>query len=237
MFEQLWGPNGVIALGAIISIVGTIWAANQDSAVQTELARKSDEIAVLTQKNSDLIVKEALAAATGGDSWVYLEPQLNKDQKTLFLTFRFVGQYPLLDVVLWKNEQRMIVKSPTEFEFKGSNLIKEPKYTLYPFMSPSNYGTVDLSMLENARDGIHLEYSFFSRNGQVHQDIYVRKEGDHWSLAYKVIHEMVDIESKPFGRRTRSLIKKVDPTFPIHELRNSGSGPGTWTYNDFEATK
>ncbi|CAK1722372.1 hypothetical protein F0248_02365 [Vibrio crassostreae] len=50
--QSLWGPSGLILLGAIFGAIGAFWSAHQQSTINDELSAKSGQIVGLTERIS-----------------------------------------------------------------------------------------------------------------------------------------------------------------------------------------
>ena len=92
-----YGPVVLSIVGGLFVLIVGAWSLLQQVArdreiagLQRQLAAKSDEIASLT--------RDSLAAVTGGESFVYLQPLRKQGRVTYFI--RQTGSHPTFDVVV-----------------------------------------------------------------------------------------------------------------------------------------
>lgn len=85
----IFGPAGLILLGAVISGVGAFWAAFQQVGFERELRVRSDKIAELSQ--------DAVHSVTGGESFCYFEFMDSEPGKGELLAIH-KGSHPIYDV-------------------------------------------------------------------------------------------------------------------------------------------
>jgi hypothetical protein len=97
-------PGAVAFIGAVLLVVGALWAFQRQAAKSEELARKSEQIAdlnrKLAEKNDEIavLVRNAAAAVTGGNTYAYLEPLRYPSGMAFFI--RQSGGAPTFDVVV-----------------------------------------------------------------------------------------------------------------------------------------
>jgi len=91
MIQSLWGPSGLILLGAVLSAIGALWSSQQQGEFERHLREKSDEIAALN--------KEVVNLVTGGKSFCYMTvSNINPQSNVGLLTFVHSGEHPMFNV-------------------------------------------------------------------------------------------------------------------------------------------
>lgn len=192
ILQTLWGPPGLILLGAILSAIGALWVSQQKAQFERELRTKSDEIAELN--------KEIVKSVIGGDSFCYLtigsvDPQSNVG----LLVVIHQGEHPIYDVnarIVDLQEFEKIKKNLDIHNFRQAdtniqlgNMIKGTASMLGTF--PLGSGT--------QRD---FNIFFSARNGIFTQLLRMRKIGNKWIYATKV------------ERQEKVIFEKIDQGFP-----------------------
>ncbi len=72
LWNLIFGPQGLILLGGIITLIGAFWSANRDLNTEHELNEKNEIIIQKTEKISELNDK-IVNVLTGGDSFPFVE--------------------------------------------------------------------------------------------------------------------------------------------------------------------
>lgn len=91
MLQMLWGPSGLILLGAFLSAIGALWASQQQGEFERHLREKSEEIAQLNREVVNLV--------TGGKSFCYMAvSSINPQSNIGLLTFVHSGEHPMFNV-------------------------------------------------------------------------------------------------------------------------------------------
>lgn len=91
MLQMLWGPSGLILLGAFLSAIGALWASQQQGEFERHLRVKSEEIAQLNREVVNLV--------TGGKSFCYMAvSSINPESNIGLLTFVHSGDHPMFNV-------------------------------------------------------------------------------------------------------------------------------------------
>ena len=102
-------PAIVVCFGAMLSAIGAVWLAMNQSNDDRILREKSEEIAALAKQNATLaqenaaVNKELVSLLTGGDSYCYLLPGFNvagdaARRGHADIEVLHSGKYPLYDV-------------------------------------------------------------------------------------------------------------------------------------------
>lgn len=173
MKEALFGPPGLILLGAVISAVGALWAASQQASFERELRARSDEVVKLTQT--------ALYSVTGGNSFCYFHfmdraPGLGE------LIVVPPKEYPLYDVAARVVDlDRVNAAKSHEDRMNALAGINVPVGNLTPGFSRS---VIAWKLLDPNQ--LRLNVFYVARNGgstQLYRRVRVK---DGWALAIKV---------------------------------------------------
>jgi hypothetical protein len=201
ILQILWGPAGLILLGAILSAIGALWAFQQKASFERELRVKSDEIAELN--------KEIVKSVIGGDSFCYLtimslDPRTNSG----ILTVIHQGDHPIYDVTariadLQKMEvleEKMKATGSNILDFqevmKANTIIQIGNMAKGPSASPIG----PFSLGTGIERGFNIFFS--ARNGVFTQLLRMKKINDKWINAAKV------------ERDGKVLFEKIDSDFP-----------------------
>lgn len=223
---SLWGPNGVILLGALISALGVVWASNSQSKVNdtlqekstliltqsVELKSKSDEI---DQKNSEILEKTKLLAeksdeivdlnkellnySTGGDSYPIAQI-IDLDNNTnsgLLAVHNSSEEYPLFNLRVRVYDLDSKVARTKENMFGDDKIFDSD---MIPASSSHLEGNANLG--SNHIKNFTIQSS--ARNGQFVQTLKLRKVEGVWRSAIKI--------TKIDGQL---LYEEVDEKYPL----------------------
>lgn len=233
LIEMSWLPIFLTGLGTLLALTGTILSSCQQNKLQDQLKNKTEQIVTLTNQNSEKIQNEVLNAVTGGSSIYFFTPSLSVEQKKVTLLNEFKGDYPLFDVSLSIEKFRYTILGPQQAEYKKVGSTEWITIgTVHPAKNIEYFREIDLNELVNEQDGYHYFFSFKSRNGITEEDLYIRKEGAHFSMAYKVTRDSFTYKKSNPGNswqlgKTEKIIKKIDAGFPSSELP-TGGGDSHW---------
>jgi len=228
LIEVSWLPIVLTGLGTLLALAGTILSSFQQNTLQDQLKNKTEQIVSLTNQNAEKIQNEVLNAVIGGNSLYFFTPHLSHEQKKLMLLNEFKGDYPLFDVSLSIEKFRYKTIGPQQAKYEKIGATEWLNLgTIHPAKNLEYFRDIDLSELVNEQDGYHYFLSFKSRNGIAEEDIYIRKEGTHYSVAYKVIRHTFSYKNLTLGNPSQlgqieKVVKKVDANFPSHELPTGG---------------
>ncbi|CAK2012782.1 conserved hypothetical protein [Vibrio crassostreae] len=226
--QTLWGPNGVILLGALISAIGALWASNSQTKVNDVLQEKSTIILtqsnelrlksdVITQKNSEILDRttelaaksdeianlnrELLNYSTGGNSYPIAQI-IDLDNNTnsgLLAVHNSSNEYPLFNLRV-----RVYDWDSKEVRTK-ENMFGDDKIfdsDMIPASSSHVEGNAKLG--SNSIKNFTIQSS--ARNGQFLQTLKLRKVEGIWRSVTKV--------TKIDGQE---LYKQVDKKYPLDE--------------------
>ena len=192
MLQILWGPSGLILLGAFLSATGALWASQQQGEFERHLREKSEEIAQLNREVANLV--------TGGNSFCYMAVStINPESNIGLLSFIHNGDHPMFNVAarivdleefdklkdhinIHNFQQADINMSIGDFS-KGAALVRGP--------FPLGKG--------NKRD---FNIFFSARNGWFNQLLRFRKVDGHWAQATRV------------ERDGEILYERIDDNYP-----------------------
>lgn len=199
ILEFPWVPIFLTGLGTLLVLAGTILSNYQQSKLQDQLLIKTEQIVNLTNRNTEKIQDEVLNAVIGGNSLYFFIPSLLENKKLILLN-EFKGDYPLFDVSLSIEKFRLKQLGPQLFKYEKEGSTEWLNLgTIHPAKSLEYFRDVELNQLTNDQDGYHYFFSFKSRNGIVEEDVYIRKEGAQFSIAYKVIRHTFTYKNSPQG--------------------------------------
>ena len=184
-------PATLIAIGAILTVIGAFWSNRQQTASERSLREKSEEIIRLNQEINNSII--------GGDSFCYVSvfgPMPETDTGKFMLVHE--GEYNLYDLTVivkdlekmgkifrQKNNTATIAElSSTETTIPVSNLLG----SLIPSLSWS-LCSFDFSNSDTQRFTFH----FIARNGDFQQDLRARKINGEWLVATRVVRDEKEI--------------------------------------------
>jgi hypothetical protein len=178
-----WLPIVLTGLGTLLALAGTILSSFQQNTLQEQLQNKTEQIVAITNQSTEKLQNEVLNAVIGGTSLYFFTPFLSLETKTLSLLNEFKGNYPLYDVSLSIEKFRYRVTGPGQAKYEK---VGQPEWvnlgTIHPAKNFETFRDIDHAELTNAQDGLYYFLSFRSRNGISEEDIYVRKEGEQYSI-------------------------------------------------------
>lgn len=191
MLQLLWGPAGLIFLGAFLAALGALWASQQQVKFERDLRAKSDEIADLNREIANLV--------TGGDSFCYVTiASINPNANRGILTVVHQGDYSTFDI----NVRMVDLQKSREIKDYTLNALKQAQTTLQIGSlikgTALAVGPFDLGSSPE-RD---FNIFFIARNSQFTQFLRLRKIDDKWVTATKV------------ERDGKIIFEKVDEGFP-----------------------
>lgn len=178
--ESIPTPAIVVAIGAVIAVIGAFWASVEQSRSQKQLSGKNEEIANLNRQIAQTI--------TGGDSYCYVEFSHNAGFDYPFLKLIQVGDYPLYDI-------SVVVRDLDDYEYRkeGNPTIEDLEKAEFSFptrnLSPGDQ--VNLYRLPISASETKKRYEIFiaSRNGTVKEFVRLEKIQNKWKIAMKVQRE------------------------------------------------
>jgi|LQYC01.1.fsa_nt_gi hypothetical protein len=192
LLQTLWTPTGFLILGAILTTIGAVLAAQQKAAFERELRIKSDEIATLN--------KEIVKILRSDGSFCYLTiGNLDTNTNVGLLMVVHQGEYPihnvnarLVDLQEFekiKNKMNIYNFTQSDTNIPIGSMIKNTSSTL---------GRFDLGKSSN-RD---FNIFFSANNGLFTELLRLRKVDGKWLSAIKVQKE------------GKVIFEKIDSNFP-----------------------
>ncbi|HMS83656.1 MAG TPA: hypothetical protein PKD12_08400 [Nitrospira sp.] len=177
----------LIFLGATVSIVGAFWASAQQTAQERRIAELNEHIA---------------SSITGGNSFAYMTVLLQFNPPRLVLFHQ--GKYPLYDVAVrivdlgkMKQKSYSISDLESEAQFSIGNLAPHQSRVLKPILISS--------------DSLRLNIFFSARNQFFTQLLRMRRIGNQWKIAIKVVSVPME------GEQIKTLLETIDPGFPLEK--------------------
>ncbi len=203
-------PTAIIALGGLLTLLGSISRAVLDGNLQKELAQKSDELA----RKSDLISSlnlEMLRFTTGAGfpfagHWFYPDTG-----ETVHFKAENRGDYPLYDVSITVIDQHEVhkhsVKTVTD---RAMQTAMRGKVFHIGTLHPGSFEAPEFLAIPLAgENSISLNFKFAARNGVTHQRVRGLRIDGKIRFATQVIG----------GGKSSILYEQIDPA-----LRTSGYG-------------
>lgn len=195
MIEIAGAPAVLMLVGAIISAVGALWAAQQQATSERELRQKSDEIAELN--------KQIALSITGGDSFAYLIPiRLGVSTSSLAIIHR--GEYPLYDLTLrvvdlekWKARDRQ--KPISFFDMQRDEIRLDIGNVA------ANQARV-VGPMQIDSDSLRWNIFFSARNGFYTQLLRLKRINGELKTALKVTRNLPSGEAETL---------QIDPAYPL----------------------
>lgn len=218
-FTSLGLPECLIGIGAICTLVGTLLIG---------VKQGNDQIHV-----RDQIIQEQRNLMTGGDGYFFLRPSLLPESNEFILVGEFRGKYPLYDVTIEVQEYNGVAHGHN-FQYDLGPQYSVQIGTIHPLKSASVFKQLVLPISGVANFGKRYFLKISSRNGVIEQDIYVRGTQHGFVQAFKVVQLLPRYGGRPGSilDRIEARIKKVDSSFPVHELGISTGNSG-WN-QDFQ---
>lgn len=191
ILQLLWGPPGLIFIGAMLAGIGALWASRQQTEFERHLRGKSDQIAELNREIANIV--------TGGDSFCYvtiasLDPKTNRG----ILTVVHQGGHPIYDVSARIVDLQLSCQikdyslpnlQKAETNLHIGNMTKETAVIISPFDLGSS----------SSRD---FNIFFGARNGLFTQLLRLRKIDGKWTTAIKV------------DKDGKTVFEKINDDFP-----------------------
>lgn len=189
-----YAPALVIAMGTLLTIMGTFWAAVRQTSNNRVLTQKNERIRELSEKVSETL--------TGGDSFCYLQLIRFDGDPTLSQTALIhSGKYPLYDVsltIIDPDEPYRMEKGKLDW----NDVINKQHVIRVGNLSP-NQTTIVQGLTLPQRDIIRLNILISARNGFISERLRSVRQGDKWAQALtantvgttdaaKVLIEMID---------------------------------------------
>jgi hypothetical protein len=199
----LWqfAPAILVLLGAMVVALGGFWSS----------WRQSNFNATLTQKNNEItrLQLESANAITGGNSFAYMLLQIPDTKSGSLATPLFVhqGKYPLYDV-----EARIVDLDEHRRLTEQKDFIAASKALVGTTLRVGNLTPGFASSLSSALQhpsGRDFSYNIFyvARNGAWVQSLRMRRVGDGWAIANKVVG----------GPENKEIYREVTATYPLND--------------------
>lgn len=173
-------------------------------------------------QQKDEIISEFKNLITGGDSFIFLRPSSISDKNEILFILEFKGRYPLYDTSILIEEFDLKQIEGDMFQFQKTSQRSIPLGTVNPLQNNFLF-SVKVPKPSNPEDqyGKRFFFKVNSRNGMIEEDLFLRQEGVHFSMAYKVVFFEPDYSGQFGGIGIGSIKRKVrhiDPMFPVHQL-------------------
>lgn len=181
------------------------------------LADKEEQL-----KQKDEIISEFKNLITGGDSFLFLRPSKVSNTDDVLFIMEFKGKYPLYDTTILIEEFDLVKINGNDYKFQNTNQRSISLGTVNPLQANSLF-QIQIPKSSGPEDQFGKRYFFkiTSRNGLVEEDVYIIREGAHFSMAYKVVNFEPDYSGQFGGIGIGAIKRKVrhiDPMFPIRQL-------------------
>ena len=184
----------------------------------------------LAQK--DELLQEFKNLVTGGDSFLFLTPLTIEDRGEVIFQLEFKGKYPLYDASIFIEEFDLESTTENQYQFQRISQRSLALGTINPLQKNTLFN-VAIPKSDVGQFGKRYFFKISSRNGMVEQDVYLRKEGPHFSTAYKVIYFEPDYSGQ-FGSigigKIQKKVRYIDPAFPVQQLDHLNGDSG-WKGN------
>lgn len=175
--------------------------------VQEENGELQRKVMKLAQQNAELSTQQ-LHTVTGGDSFCYMG--FNFQSSTPIPVFSHCGRYPLYDLgVRIVDIDRMTKKAERGEPPALSDSIEMKIGELQPGMGTFARG---LSVPFPSQTCQRFNIFFSARNGMWNQLLRLRRIGDHWSVALRVI--IHPKPGEPLPPDPLPALERIDPDFP-----------------------
>ncbi len=212
-----WIAWGSFIAGLIV-LCGGILSGYQNEQSEETLQQKTEKIAEISEKNTNLAIKnselnEKIASSiTGGDTYCYLLMNASKSNR-IDLILLTEGEYPLYDVEVRIHDLDKRVENLNNWREAGkpSDLSLSDFYSLVNKSAKiirignigksQGYPLGTLTLPKNA-DKARYEIEIMARNGRVLQLVQYRRIDKKWIQAEKVYF------------RNKIVKKHIDPNFP-----------------------
>ena len=160
LLQRIGGPQVVIFTGVILTAIGGLWAAYKIQAKDEEITHLTQEVLAQT--------KEALAHATGGDSFCYITA--HSDGKQIIFRLSHEGKYTLFNL-----KARL-------FPSGGGPTVVYETFPEWPPNQQANVAAIPVP------EGDHLKYDgfFISRGRMWQQTLDLRRIAGRWEWKVEV---------------------------------------------------
>lgn len=207
-----------ISIALLLCSLGVIvFTFVQQQKQNREAIEMKDEI--IRQKET--IISEMKDIITGGDSFLFVRPTKVANSNEVYFLFEFRGRHTIYDVTVTVDEYNLKRLDPTTMTYEKVNRHTTNIGTVHPLKTNDPF-KIDVPVLGGYDQfGKRFFFSIRARNGLIEEDVFIRREGTHFSHAYKVIQMLPSFDpsqralgiSKVFKR-----IRHIDSAFPRHEL-------------------
>jgi len=195
MIKSLFGPSGLILLGAILSAIGALLASQQQTKFEQNISKKSEEIARLNREIANLVI--------GGESFCYMTiANIDNNMNIGILTFIHSGDHPLYSV-----NARIIDLDKFKIIEKNINFKNFRDADINIYLGDIAKGTALLSNEFPLGDSHRRIFNiiFNARNGFFNQKLMLKKIENQWVSALRVYRE------------DRIIYERVDNDYPRSE--------------------
>lgn len=200
---------------ASISVV-VITILQQRSQSEEALKMRDEQI-----RQKDEIISELKGIITGGDSFFYVRPSKVANTPDMLFTIEFRGKYPIYDASISVEEFDLIKVGENNWKYHKASERIIPLGTVQPLNRKLLFQIQVPELQGNNQFGKKYFFSISTRNGVVEQDVYVRREGPHFSHAFKVVQMTPDYSDRPSNIGIGGIkrkIRHIDNAFPVVEL-------------------
>lgn len=185
----------------------------------TLLQQRQQSEEALQQKNE--VITELKNLVTGGNSFAYIKAHRVAYSNEILFSVEFKGKYPIYDATLTTEEQEIVPKD-NSFVYKSLGVKSQSLGTISPLLSTGTLFKIAIPETgQNGQFGKHYLFHINARNGSTEQDLLIRQEGPHFSMANKVIFIEPNFSEENNSSKYKTFVKKIrhiDPAFPVHEL-------------------
>jgi len=187
ILQTLWGPPGLILLGAILSAIGALWASQQ-------MRIKSEEIAELN--------KEIVKLVTGGDSFCYLTiMSLDPLTNSGILTIVHQGDHPIYDVSARIVDLQKMKTIEKKNKMNFQEVMQASTIIQIGNMAKGAGSTIGPFPLGNETER-NFNIFFSARNGFFTQNLRMNKINNKW------------VQATIVAKDNKVLFEKIDSDFP-----------------------
>jgi hypothetical protein len=211
--------NIIIVVGGVLTLASAIGTTVRQSAQQAllesrtaELLSKSDKISSLSKQiieKSDKITdlnRELNNSVIGGNSFCYFVPLLK--QGIASLTLMHHGTYPLYDVTFRVHDLDKS-KAFTEKGINFNNFLDDVIFEKKIGTLIAHEGRIFKEFIFQPKEILRFNIFFSARNGGFNQCLRIRRIGNEWKSAFKVV--------KYKGNKEQILLQNIDPGYPLNE--------------------
>lgn len=225
----------LLSFGLLACSVGVIiFTFMQQQRQNQESIEMKDEII----KQKETIIQEMKDAITGGDSYLFVRPQKVANSEEVIFLFEFRGRHTIYDVTVTVDEYNLKIIDSKTMTYEKVNRHTTNIGTVHPLKTNDPF-KIDVPVLGGYDQfGKRFFFSIRARNGLVEEDVFIRREGTHFSHAYKVVQMFPSFEPSQKASGIAKVFKKIrhiDPAFPVHELSHL-QGDSGWLGTFEEST-